>query len=77
MINRESNHILEMQFKPLTLKADQLITEVQNTAFEVGYNQGIDDLVTYLQRHGVDLPTAIVGLRGSAVSQIIGKELWS
>ena len=75
MINRESNNILEMQFKPLTRKADQLITEVQNTAFEVGYNQGIDDLVTYLQRHGVDLPIAIVGLRGSAVSQVIEKEV--
>ena len=75
MINRESNNILEMQFKPLTRKADELITEVQNTAFEVGYNQGIDDLVTYLQRHGVDLPIAIVGLRGSAVSQVIEKEV--
>lgn len=75
MINRTSNHILEMQFRPLTRKADQLITEVQNTAFEVGYNQGIDDLVTYLQRHVVDLPIAIVGLRGSAVSQIIEKEV--
>ena len=75
MMNRTSNHILEMQFKPLTRKADQLITEVQNTAFEVGYCQGIDDLVTYLQRHGVDLPIAIVGLRGGAVSQIIEKEV--
>ena len=75
MINRESNHILEVQFRPLTKKADALITEIQNTAFEVGYCQGIDDLVTYLQRHGVDLPIAIVGLRGSAVSQIIEKEL--
>ena len=75
MMNRTSNHILEMQFKPLTRKADELITEVQNTAFEVGYNQGIDDLVTYLQRHGVDLPIAIVGLRGSAVSQVIEKEV--
>ena len=75
MINRESNNILEMQFKPLTRKADQLITEVQNTAFEVGYNQGIDDLVTYLHKKGVDLPLEIRGLRGSAVSQIIEKEL--
>ena len=75
MINRESNHILEVQFKPLTLKADQLITEVQNTAFEVGYNQGIDDLVTYLHKKGIDLPLEIRGLRGSAVSQIIEKEL--
>ena len=75
MINRESNNILEMQFKPLTLKADQLITEVQNTAFEVGYNQGIDDLVTYLRKKGFDLPIEIKGLKGSAVSQIIEKEL--
>lgn len=75
MINRESNHILEMQFKPLTLKADQLITEVQNTAFEVGYCQGIDDLVTYLHKKGIDLPLEIRGLRGSAVSQILEKEL--
>ena len=75
MINRESNHILEVQFKPLTLKADQLITEVQNTAFEVGYNQGIDDLVTYLGKHGVDMPLDIKGLRGSAVQQIINKEV--
>ena len=75
MINRESNHNLEMLFKPLTRKADALITEAQNTAFEVGYCQGIDDLVTYLQRHGVDLPIAIVGLRGSAVSQVIEKEV--
>lgn len=75
MINRESNHILEVQFRPLTRKADQLITEVQNTAFEVGYNQGIDDLVTYLRKKGVDLPIEIKGLKGSAVSQIIEKEL--
>ena len=75
MINRESNHILNMQFKPFIQKAGQLITEVQNNAFEVGYCQGIDDLVTYLQKKGVDLPIAIVGLRGSAVSQIIEKEL--
>ena len=74
MINRESNNILEMQFKRLTRKAAQLIIEVQNTAFEVGYNQGIDDLVTYLQRHGVDMPLDIKGLRGSAVQQIINKE---
>ena len=74
MINRESNNILEMQFKPLTRKADQLITEVQNTAFEVGYCQGIDDLVTYLGKHGVDMPLDIKGLRGSAVQQIINKE---
>lgn len=75
MMNRTSNHILEVQFKPLTLKADQLITEVQNTAFEVGYNQGIDDLVTYLRKKGFDLPIEIKGLKGSAVSQIIEKEL--
>lgn len=75
MMNRTSNHVLEMQFKPLTRKADQLITEVQNTAFEVGYNQGIDDLVTYLRKKGVDLPLEIKGLKGSAVSQIIEKEL--
>lgn len=75
MINRESNHILEMRFKPLTRKADALITEVQNTAFEVGYNQGIDDLVTYLRKKGVDLPIEIKGLKGSAVSQIIEKEV--
>ena len=75
MINRESNHILEVQFKPLTLKADQLITEAQNTAFEVGYNQGIDDLVTYLHKKGVALPIEIKGFKGSAVSQIIEKEL--
>ena len=74
MINRESNHILEMQFKPLTRKADQLITEVQNTAFEVGYCQGIDDLVTYLGEQGIAMPLDIKGLRGSAVQQIINKE---
>ena len=75
MINRESNHILEMQFKPLTRKADELITEVQNTAFEVGYCQGIDDLVTYLHKKGIAMPLEITGLNGSAVSQIIEKEL--
>ena len=74
MINRESNHILEVQFRPLTKKADALITEIQNTAFEVGYCQGIDDLVTYLGKHGVDMPLDIKGLRGSAVQQIINKE---
>ena len=75
MINRTSNHILEMQFKPLTRKAGQLITEVQNTAFEVGYNQGIDDLVTYLHKKGIAMPLEINGLKGSAVSQIIEKGL--
>ena len=75
MINQESNHILETQFKPLTRKADQLITEVQNTAFEVGYNQGIDDLVTYLHKKGIAMPLEIKGLKGSAVSQIIEKEV--
>ena len=75
MINRESNHILEVQFKPLTRKADALITEVQNTAFEVGYCQGIDDLVTYLHKKGIAVPREIKGLKGSAVSQIIEKEL--
>ena len=74
-MNRTSNHILEMQFKPLTRKADQLITEVQNTAFEVGYCQGIDDLVTYLHKKGIAMPLEIKGFRGSAVSQIIEKEL--
>lgn len=74
MMSRTSNHILEMQFRPLTRKADQLITEVQNTAFEVGYNQGIDDLVTYLHKKGIDLPIEIKGLKGGAVSQIIEKE---
>lgn len=75
MMNRTSNHILEMQFKPLTLKADQLITEVQNTAFEVGYCQGIDDLVTYLHKKGIAMPLEINGLKGSAVSQIVEKEM--
>lgn len=75
MINRESNHNLEMLFKPLTRKADALITEAQNTAFEVGYCQGIDDLVTYLHKKGLAMPLEISGLRGSAVSQIIEKEL--
>ena len=75
MINRESNHILETQFNPFTRKADQLITEVQNTAFEVGYNQGIDDLVTYLHKKGITMPLEIKGLKGGAVSQIIEKEL--
>ena len=75
MINRESNNILETQFKPLTRKADQLITDVQNAAFEVGYNQGIDDLVTYLHKKGIAMPLEIKGLKGSAVSQIIEKEL--
>ena len=75
MMNRESNHILEMQFTPLTRKADQLLTEAQNTAFEVGYCQGIDDLVTYLHKKGIAMPLEINGLKGSAVSQIIEKEL--
>lgn len=75
MINRESNHILETQFRPITRKADQLITEVQNTAFEVGYCQGIDDLVTYLHKKGSGLPLEITGIKGSAVSQIIEKEV--
>ena len=75
MMSRTSNHILEMQFRPLTRKADQLITEVQNTAFEVGYNQGIDDLVTYLHKKGLAMPLEIKGLKGGAVSQIIEKEL--
>ena len=75
MMSRTSNHILEMQFRPLTRKADQLITEVQNTAFEVGYCQGIDDLVTYLHKKGLAMPLEIKGLKGGAVSQIIEKEL--
>ena len=75
MMSRTSNHILEMQFRPLTRKADQLITEVQNTAFEVGYCQGIDDLVTYLHKKGIAMPLEIKGLKGGAVSQIIEKEL--
>ena len=74
-MSRTSNHILEMQFTPLTRKADQLITEVQNTAFEVGYCQGIDDLVTYLHKKGIAMPLEINGLKGCAVSQIIEKEL--
>ena len=77
IINRESNHILEMQFKPLTLKAGQLITDVQNKAFEVGYCQGIDDLVTYLHKKGVAIPNEIKGVRGRLVSQIIEKEVQS
>ena len=75
MMNRTSNRILEMQFRPLTRKADELITEIQKTAFNVRYNQGIDDLVTYLRKKGFDLPIEIKGLKGSAVSQIIEKEL--
>ena len=75
MINRDSNHVLSMQFKPLALKAGQLITDVQNKAFEVGYCQGIDDLVTYLHKKGIDLPIEIKGLKGSAVSQIVEKEV--
>ena len=75
MMSRTSNHILEMQFRPLTRKADQLITDVQNKAFEVGYNQGIDDLVTYLHKKGLAMPLEIKGLKGGAVSQIIEKEL--
>ena len=75
MLNRTSNHTLEVQFRPLTRKADALITEIQNTAFEVGYCQGIDDLVTYLHKKGIAMPLEISGLRGSAVSQIIEKEL--
>ena len=75
MMSRTSNHILEMQFRPLTRKADQLITDVQNTAFEVGYCQGIDDLVTYLHKKGIAMPLEIKGLKGGAVSQIIEKEL--
>ena len=75
MINRESNHNLEMLFKPLTRKADALITEAQNTAFEVGYCQGIDDLVTYLHKKGIAVPLEIKGFRGGAVSQIIEREL--
>ena len=75
MINRESNHNLEMLFKPLTRKAGELLTETQNTAFEVGYNQGIDDLVAYLHKKGIAMPLEIKGFRGSAVSQIIEKEV--
>ena len=75
MINRESDHNLEMLFKPLTRKADAVITEAQNTAFEVGYCQGIDDLVTYLHKKGIAMPLEISGLSGSAVSQIIEKEV--
>ena len=74
MINRESNRILDIRFKPLIKLAGELLTETQNTAFEVGYCQGIDDLVTYLGKHGVDMPLDIKGLRGSAVQQIINKE---
>ena len=75
MINHESNYVLDMRFKPLIRLAGELLTETQNTAFEVGYNQGIDDLVTYLHKKGFDLPIEIKGLKGSAVSQIIEKEL--
>lgn len=73
MINRESNYTLNMQFKPLAIRAGDLLTEVQNKAFEVGYHQGMDDLVTYLQRQGVQMPEEIRGLRASAFSQIIAK----
>ena len=75
MINRESNHNLEMLFRPLTRKAGELLTETQNTAFEVGYHQGIDDLVTYLQKKGFSLPDQIKGVKGRLVSQIIASEL--
>ena len=75
MINRDSNHVLSMRFRPLAVRAGDLITEVQNKAFEVGYNQGVDDLVTYLHKKGIDLPIEIKGLKGSAVSQIIEKEV--
>lgn len=73
MINRDSNHVLTMRFRPLAVMAGDLITEVQNKAFEVGYHQGMDDLVTYLQRQGVQMPEEIRGLRASAFSQIIAK----
>ena len=74
-MNRTSNHILEMQFKPLTRKADELITEVQNTAFEVGYNQGIDDLVTYLHKKGFDLLNAYFELHDMLSDMIEGGRL--
>ena len=74
-INRTSNRILVEQIRHLSRKADALLTEVQNTAFEVGYNQGIDDLVTYLHKKGIAMPLEIKGLRGGAVSQIFEKEL--
>lgn len=74
MINRESNHVLDMRFKPLIELAGELLTETQNTAFEVGYCQGIDDLVTYLHKKGIAMPLEIKGLRGSAVQQIVNKE---
>ena len=75
MINRDSKHVLSMQFRPLAVRAGDLITEVQNKAFEVWYNQGIDDLVTYLHKKGVAIPNEIKGVRGRLVSQIIEKEL--
>ena len=75
MINKDSNRILEMYFKPLIKLAGELLTETQNTAFEVGYHQGIDDLVTYLQKKGFSLPDQIKGIKGRLVSQIIASEL--
>ena len=75
MISIESNRILDIRFNPLIKLAGELLTETQNTAFEVGYCQGIDDLVTYLHKKGIAMPLEINGLRGSAVSQIIEKEV--
>ena len=75
MINKDSSLALDLRFKPLIRLAGELLTETQNTAFEVGYCQGIDDLVTYLHKKGIAMPLEISGLRGGAVSQIIEKEL--
>ena len=71
LINREDNHRLEMQFKPLLNKACDLLTETQNRAFELGYYAGMDALVTFLQEQGVQLPEAVRGLRASAFVQVI------
>ena len=75
MINKDSSLALDICFKPLIKLAGELLTETQNTAFEVGYHQGIDDLVTYLQKKGFSLPDQIKGVKGRLVSQIIASEL--
>ena len=75
MINKDSGLALDIRFKPLIKLAGELLTETQNTAFEVGYHQGVDDLVTYLQKKGFSLPDQIKGVKGRLVSQIIASEL--
>ena len=75
MINKDSSLALDIRFKPLIKLAGELLTETQNTAFEVGYHQGIDDLVTYLQKKGFSLPDQIKGVKGRLVAQIITSEL--